>query len=442
MVRRGAALLALVVLIAGSSSATQQGEPLGRYGGWLERRGAATGWFRTSKASGRWWLVDPDGCPFLSIGVNAVTMRPAALAGSGEDRYRGAVAAKYGRPSAWAEATTDRLRQWGFNTLGARCDRSTWLHGMPYTVTLDVAGLVGREPGCSFPDVFDPSYEAAVGQYVAGACRRLVRDPALIGYFTDSDPRWVPDESGRDSLFVEYLGRDDSAPGRRELLATLETWYLNIGELNRAWGTTYDSFEGVGRSPQVGSQIPDEDVEGFVRVVAERYFQVAHDAIRAVDETHLILGCRFDAPPPRAVLEAMGDYVDVVSFSQVGGDPPAIAVREIHRITGKPVIVTEFGFPRAKTGPDAAEKSDAAAALNQACAEWYESYVMALLALPMVVGYHWSDHADCPVGLPAADERGTQGLVDLQDVPHAEFAETVSRVNRSAYRLASGAEQE
>jgi hypothetical protein len=43
-----------------------------RYGGRLDVRLRATGWFHTQKAGGRWWLVTPDGHGFFSLGVNTV----------------------------------------------------------------------------------------------------------------------------------------------------------------------------------------------------------------------------------------------------------------------------------------------------------------------------------------------------------------------------------
>jgi len=41
---------------------------LSRYGGWKARRVKATGFFRTEQVDGRWWLVDPEGYLFLSVG--------------------------------------------------------------------------------------------------------------------------------------------------------------------------------------------------------------------------------------------------------------------------------------------------------------------------------------------------------------------------------------
>ncbi len=437
MAQRSTALLTLMLLAVAPTWAGEPDEGFDRYGGWLGQRSAATGWFRTARAKGRWWLVDPDGFAFLSIGVSAVALQPDPERGPDPHAYREAAVLRHGRPRDWAAASTERLRQWGFNTLGARCDRTTWRQGMPYTVALDFAGLVKRNGSSAFPDVFDPAYQAAANRYARRECRRLAEDPMLVGYFIDGGLRWPSDEPAPETLFVEFLGRSDAAPGRRELLGILETWYLRIDELNDAWGTAYESFDQVGRIPQVGSRIPADDVDGFLRVVAEEYFRIARDAIRAVDEHHLILGCRFAEPPPRPVLEAMRDYVDVVSLSHYGDRPPAQRLREAHRATGKPVLLTGFGLPRPGREPPGEGMPGTEARSQEDAAEWYRQYVAALVAMPMVVGYHWPEYVGgATEGVPV-EEDGGYGLVDTQDVPHAPFVEAVSGVNHAAYRLAA-----
>ncbi|MDO9613225.1 MAG: hypothetical protein Q7J86_01700 [Bacteroidota bacterium] len=44
-----------------------------RYGGYLQAKTKATGFFRTEKIDGRWWFVDPEGYLFLSHGVDCVS---------------------------------------------------------------------------------------------------------------------------------------------------------------------------------------------------------------------------------------------------------------------------------------------------------------------------------------------------------------------------------
>ena len=55
-----------------------------KYGGWAAGpRLQASGFFRTEKVKGKWWLVDPDGRLFFSHGIDCVRM-------TGHDAHRGA----------------------------------------------------------------------------------------------------------------------------------------------------------------------------------------------------------------------------------------------------------------------------------------------------------------------------------------------------------------
>jgi hypothetical protein len=47
--------------------------PRSKYGGRMDRREDATGFFHAKKVDGHWTLVDPEGCHFLSVGVNCVS---------------------------------------------------------------------------------------------------------------------------------------------------------------------------------------------------------------------------------------------------------------------------------------------------------------------------------------------------------------------------------
>jgi hypothetical protein len=71
----------------------------------------ATGYFHVEKLGSRWWFCTPAGNAFFMEGVYAVA--------SGVDAsYLNAVKRKYRDTSTWAEETNQRLKSWGFNTLG------------------------------------------------------------------------------------------------------------------------------------------------------------------------------------------------------------------------------------------------------------------------------------------------------------------------------------
>ena len=78
-----------------------------------------TGFIRTEKDAGVWWLVDPGGKRFASRGVNHVAYAGDASPKLGYSPYGRAVATKHGSAEAWARAAVARLKGWGFNTIGA-----------------------------------------------------------------------------------------------------------------------------------------------------------------------------------------------------------------------------------------------------------------------------------------------------------------------------------
>ena len=81
------------------------------YGGDATRRFRATGFFRVERVDDRWWLVDPDGCRFVSVGINSVRP-PRTPAG------KAVLAEEFVDVAGWAEATARLLREHGVNTLG------------------------------------------------------------------------------------------------------------------------------------------------------------------------------------------------------------------------------------------------------------------------------------------------------------------------------------
>lgn len=69
-----------------------------------------TGWFHTEKVGNQWWLCTPAGNAFFVQSIYVVTFPPSS--------FNGQLSAKYGTVPAWVNATDQRLKSWGFNTLG------------------------------------------------------------------------------------------------------------------------------------------------------------------------------------------------------------------------------------------------------------------------------------------------------------------------------------
>ncbi len=187
------------------------------YGGWKVNKQPATGFFRTAKVKDRWWIIDPEGYPFIHKGVAVFQM------GSSE-RQQAALTQKYGTPEKWASTETQMLRAHGFNGLGSwsAVDLVRELEKpLPYTIIVSPMGayksvhqkkfggkyLVTGWQGYRFDliMVFDPEFK----QYVEDAIKPIARyaqDKYLLGYYTDNELPWKNDALDR---HLTYLAKDE-----------------------------------------------------------------------------------------------------------------------------------------------------------------------------------------------------------------------------------------
>lgn len=399
----------------------------------------ATGFYRLEAVDGLWWLVTPDGEPFLSKGVNHVSFHGDHAPELGYSPYEQAVSQQYGDKKRWAVAATNRLREWGFNTIGAWSNDVTYTHGLAYTPVLNIAARAGGDWQYGvFPDVFAPHFAQVAEQIAAESCAPRCDDPHLLGYFTDNELRWGPDWRSDHTLLVDFWEMPPNKPGRAAAVAFVRGFYGDdLARFNAAWGTDYPSWErlsAVGRWSQLVPESAQPDdlaalTDGFVREVAAQYFRVCHDAIRRYDPHHLIIGCRFAGYASRMVIESMQDYVDVVSYNNYDDLPPVDRLYEIHDWTGKPLLLTEFSFKAVDSGLPNTRGAGTPLPTQQDRADHYARYVQALVDLPYMVGYHWFKYADQPAAGRFDGENSNYGLVRLDDTPYTTLTARMQAVN-------------
>jgi hypothetical protein len=85
------------------------------YGSWKVSRSKGTGFFRTEKKGDRWWIIDPEGYPFIHKGVAVFTPGTS-------DNQKKAFSAKFQTGKNWAAKESSFLKQHGFNGAGAWSD--------------------------------------------------------------------------------------------------------------------------------------------------------------------------------------------------------------------------------------------------------------------------------------------------------------------------------
>jgi hypothetical protein len=381
-------------------------------------------YYRVEQRQGIWWFVAPDGKPFYSLGVNAVDMgAPRESYDPKHPQY--AAFLYYPSPEAWAQTTLRRLRSWNFNTLGGWSDPMAPRNAMPYTVVLHLGGIA-RLP---WSDLFGEDVKRAFDEVARQKVAPLANDKNLLGYFSDNELGWWDD-----SLFEYYLKQPRANATRVVLMKLLREHYgSDVLRLRQDFETDAKSFNELDGHAALTLKPGGQGaavVDKFMFLVAERYYKLAHDAIRRYDSHHLLLGDRYHGYVPRAVAQAAVPYVDVISTNYsadwADGRISEFYLSSLYQATRKPILVTEF-YQSATENRSGNRNSSAwfpVVATQRERARSFRNNVTELASLPFVVGAHWFQYADEPTRGRSDGEDYNFGLVDINDRPYEELTAT------------------
>ena len=392
-----------------------------KYGGWLGHRLEATGFFRVAKSKGRWWLVDPDGCLFLHVGVVSVSSRLSP-------KGRRVFPTTFGSLETWRDRTVALLREHGFNGTGnwssdellaGATDRLAYCPGLNFMGSygrkrggvFQKPGHLGYPSSCIF--VFDPGFEAFAGQY-ARQVARLKDDPYVVGYFSDNELPFP-----RDSL-DRYLKLDPKDPGRR----AAEAWLAK--RKGRA-----------GRKPRIN----DVDREAWRGHVADRYLSIVGRAIRKYDPNHLYLGPRFHGSEKRseAVFRAAGKHLDAIAINVYGvWTPDKPAFERWTRWSGRPVLVTEWYAKGDDSGMANMTGAGWTVATQAERGHFYQNFTLGLLATRCCVGWHWFKYRDNDpedTRTDPSNRNSNKGIVTATFEPYRPLLDAMKELNAVVYPL-------
>jgi hypothetical protein len=429
--------------------------------------------FRAEKVNGRWWLISPEGHRFISKGVTTVQFAQDTIQGTDISPYGQTTRAKYGNPVAWRKAVAKRLIGWGFNTLGAWSDdevANVTVDGkrLAYAPIVDLgAQFVGQKQKTAawlhgvFPDVFDPDFERMAHAWARERCTPRANDPHLLGWFTDNELRWGPDWRGSDELLTMFLRLPAEMPGKKAAVDLLRERYGDVKKFNAVWNASLSSWDELMQTNSIHAPVVRQaiyqqnqetereandadpkraafvaDCEAFLARLAERYFRVTADAIRAADPNHMNFGCRFAYVPPAPVIAAAAKHVDAISFNCYRLDPREVIRR--YAAFDKPLIIGEFAFraddsglPNTRgAGPKVKTQAERAAA--------FKNYVTLALQDPNLVGYHWFEHCDEPKEGRFDGENSNYGVVNIHDEVYEELTRAMTEINATAETLHEG----
>jgi hypothetical protein len=460
---------------------------LNEYGGWLAGPQLnATGYFRTQKVDGKWWLVDPDGRLFFSNGITGVSdpdregSAGSAVKTGVSDRVNYfADLPEPGDPAAQfltAEASTvtsgyyqgdrplsmnfyaanaltkygtdweadsqgiahDRLQSWGMNTIGAWSDEDVYLQGRTaYTIVLFPTNPSLINGSSTFPDYFDPAYLVNVKARINQEAGKTLNDPWNLGYFIHNELSWTRSSSEDIDVGLKTLAATSTQHAKIAFRDQLETKYGTIQALNAQWQTNYASWTDllVQRNVIPNLTGADADLVAFDVLYANQYFSTTQQAMREAAPNHLYLGARFTGGVRVSAAQAAVAYADVVSINRYG---PDVSVLPAGLEGDVPLISGEFHYSANDTGLWSDGLKPVADQATRAGN--YSTYLQSALDSDRYVGMHWLQYWDFPTAgkLNSNNNNSNLGFVSITDTPYTGMVDAARSVGADLYETRVG----
>jgi len=415
---------------------------------------------------GVWWLVNAQGEPFVSIGINHLepkmylesanrahtleTYGPDLLNEHGDFDYESPAAAQW-----WADVQA-QLQDFGINSIGFHTYGllDEWMRpDYYYFARLRVARpLVPHrlDEGASVAeryDLFSDVFWADFREQVASQVERYRGHERLLGYMVVNFPWWEPRPSTLEAHpdyafmhpFIQQLrGLPADAPGKQAWVDCLRSLYPDAESAAAVYGVSLLDWSGFADQtewPQWSA--PDQvqaDSEAFLRVAAERYYRTLHAIIDGADSERLIFA-RFRVVSDSGAwfTPIMGRYHDVIAVeAYMPFDEAQAALEETYRASGRPLLNADAGFAalgdphqeHGVKGHKVATRAEAGALYAQTLED--------LMRQPYMLGYHWCGYI-AQWDDPEREQRiNENGLVDPFGEPYPEITNPFSAANRQA----------
>lgn len=391
--------------------------------------------FTVRREGPRWSLVSPEGKKFFSLGVCCLAPGPSRDDYDPENpsyahwRY-------YDSSSAWADNSLQRLKRWGFTTVGGWSDYEVLIRSPEMPLGLTPVLHLGSTAGAPWWDMWD---EKIVARMEDVARRQIVAvrdDPRLIGYYSDNEMGWW-----NATLFKMTFEHAPSSGQRQRLLKLLretyhDDWDKLLADFEPVQAEGWDQLERGGRLHLRPGGNGVRVMRRFLGLLADRYYQLAHDIIRKHDTRALILGDRYQSFYYPEVAQAAARHVDMVSTNLNAHWNDGTFLRcyldTLHALTGKPILVSEIYMAAAENRSGNRNTSGVfpVVATQQERAAATRNTLEALAQLPYVVGVDWFQYTDEPTHGREDGENFNFGLVDINDQPYEEVVKVFDRYAR------------
>jgi len=400
------------------------------YGGLMveSMKQTATGYFYSKKIDGRWFLVDPLGYPYISIGLSDIHYSQL-----GSQLQKNNVIKAYGTYDAWAIATTRRVKDELFFNSSARPveEIKKVKDGLPFIQPYSVMSSYGSMKGVrgdgngstvftenNTMPVFDPDFESYANSW-AKASIKYQDEKKLIGYTSDNELPMNTDMLDR-SLTVNFTNE-----ANHYTYACAWTFLKNMTDKD---------------NPSL-DDVTDELRDLFRGFVWDRYLYVVSSAIKAVDPNHMYMGTRFltVSKDSEWVYRFAAQYLDCMTINwYTEWEPKEESLYGIARNGDMPFIVTEFYTKAGDSGLGNTSGAGRYVATQTDRADFYDTFTLRLLESQNCVGWQWFQYMDNDPNSGTGDKSSVdsnKGIFASDLSEYTVFTDRMKILNEDAYEL-------
>jgi hypothetical protein len=356
----------------------------------------------------------------------------------------------------------------GLNAAGAWVTEEFFDQGVVYTDITEFVQVGGSDrpfqikgAGVRCPDVFDPAWLKAIDEQAQRICAPRRESRELLGYFTDNelgfgqadvDHVWGGGEelnTKGPTLLQALATLDEDRPARQAAEKFILDRHGSWAAAGKAWEVDIQSRQDLAKLTADGDYLGTagygRDQDAFSVHYAQTYFRETAAAIRKHDPNHLILGCRFGAPPSEHIARAQHGHVDVMCANNYRNNMLQ-RVETYAEITGDmPLLIGEFSWasdyfrliPLPEESPDVRQNPEQGVGERQRVTRWAQTALEQSFTHPMLVGYTWYRWVhtwDDP-------DRWHYGLVNRRHELNRFNAELMRRVHPKLEAIKAGLEQ-
>ncbi len=394
------------------------------------------------------WLPEPEDPLADHYGYSTSIHTGPLKHGQTYSFYKANLQRKYGDDylDIWREVTLDRMQHWGFTCFGNWTDEQFFNNGrVPYFAHVWIRGThqrvsTGNDYWGPIHDPFDPEFKTSVATSVAGVTDQLDGDPWCVGIFVDNEISWgsYSHDPMRFGIVINTLGRPaEESSAKAAFVIMLQQRYPAIEALNTAWETELESWEDLAQGFEHTGELTGKRREDFIilsEALAEKYFKVVRDAVKARMPNHLYCGARLaDWGITPEVARAAAKYTDLCSYNMYTEGLPGHFGEWLEELD-RPSILGEFHFGSTDRGMFHGGICTAADQTERGVK--YANYVRSVLKNPYFVGAHWFQYVDSPTTGRAIDgENYNSGFVSVTDKPYKELVDAARELHSHLYEI-------